>query len=76
MITTLGRASLFVYWIHVEMVYGVIGRPLRRLLPLEASLIATAVLCLILYGIVRWRDRALQGRDLPRGLRILTPILK
>ncbi len=75
-ITTLGRASLFVYWIHVEMVYGVIGRPLRRLLPLEASLIATAVLCLILYGIVRWRDRALQGRDLPRGLRILTPILK
>ena len=75
-ITTLGRASLFVYWIHVEMVYGVIGRPLRRLLPLEASLTATAVLGLILYGIVRWRDRALHGRDLPRGLRLLTPILK
>lgn len=75
-IATLGRASLFVYWIHVEMVYGVIGRPLRRMLPLEASLTATAVLCLILYGIVRWRDRALQGRELPRTLRILTPILK
>lgn len=75
-ITTLGRASLFVYWIHVEMVYGVLGRPLRRLLPLEASLTATAVLCLILFGIVRWRDRMLQGRALPRPLRILAPILK
>lgn len=75
-ITTLGRASLFVYWIHVEMVYGVLGRPLRRLLPLEASITATAVLCLILYGIVLWRDRAIKGRALPRALRILTPILK
>ena len=27
---TLGRSSLFVYWIHVEMVYGVLGRPFRR----------------------------------------------
>ena len=75
-ITTLGRASLFVYWIHVEMVYGMMGRPLRRLLPLEASITATAVLCLILYGIVLWRDRLLKGRELPRALRILTPILK
>ena len=75
-ITTLGRASLFVYWIHVEMVYGVLGRPLRRLLPLEASLTATVVLCLILYRIVLWRDRAIQGRALPRALRILTPIFK
>lgn len=75
-ITTLGRASLFVYWIHVEMVYGMLGRPLRRLLPLEASITATVVLCLILFGIVRWRDRLLGERELPRALRILTPILK
>ena len=26
----LGRASLFVYWIHVEMVYGFFSRPIRR----------------------------------------------
>lgn len=75
-ITTLGRASLFVYWIHLEMVYGMIGRPLRRGLPLEASLTATAVLCLILYGIVVWRDRVFQRREVPRALRILTPIFK
>jgi len=75
-ITTLGRASLFVYWIHVEMVYGVLGQPLRRLLPLAASITATVGLCLILFGIVRWRDRLLGERELPRALRILTPILK
>jgi hypothetical protein len=46
------------------------------MLPLEASLTATAVLCLILYGIVLWRNRVIQGRELPRALRILTPILR
>ena len=30
-----GRSSLFVYWIHVEMVYGVLSAPLHRRLPLE-----------------------------------------
>jgi uncharacterized membrane protein len=74
--TALGKSSLFVYWIHVEMVYGLLGRPLRRSLPLEASLTATFVLCLILYGIVLWKNRALEGRELPRALRILTPVLR
>ena len=32
-VATLGRSSLFVYWIHVEMVYGVLGRPFRRAAP-------------------------------------------
>lgn len=30
----LGRTSLFVYWIHVEMVYGLVSRPLHQGLPL------------------------------------------
>jgi len=75
-LATLGRSSFFVYWIHVEMVYGVVGRPLRRLLPLEASLTATLVLCGILYAIVRWKDRVMDGRELPRQLRILAPVLR
>jgi uncharacterized membrane protein len=74
--TTLGRSSLFVYWIHVEMVYGVLGRPLRRALPLEVSLIAMLVLCAILYQIVLWKDRVMQRRTLPHALRILTPVLR
>ncbi len=74
--TTLGRASLFVYWIHVEMVYGVLGRPLHRLLSLEASLTAALVFCVILYGIVLWKNRMMAGVNLPGPFRILAPVLK
>ena len=73
---TLGRASLFVYWIHVEMVYGVLGRPLRRLLPLEASLVGTALLCGLLYVIVHWKDRMMVGVTLTGPLRVFAPVLK
>ena len=73
---TLGRASLFVYWIHVEMVYGVLGRPLRRQLPLEASLVGTALLCGLLYVIVRWKDRMMAGVTLTGPLRVFAPVLK
>ena len=73
---TLGRSSLFVYWIHVEMVYGVLGRPFRRSLPLEASLVATVVLCLILYAIVLWKNRIMADVKLAGPLRIFAPILK
>jgi uncharacterized membrane protein len=37
---TLGRASLFVYWVHVEMVYGVLSTPWHKALPLRWSLLA------------------------------------
>jgi uncharacterized membrane protein len=73
---TLGRSSLFVYWIHVEMVYGVLGRPFRRGLPLEASLSATVVLCLILYAIVLWKNRIMTGVKLTGPFRIFAPVLK
>ncbi len=72
----LGRSSLFVYWIHVEMVYGLLGRPLRRGLPLEASLTATVILCLVLYAIVLWKNRVMAGVTLTGPLRIFAPVLK
>ncbi len=59
-ITTLGRSSLFVYWIHVEMAYGAIALPLRRSMPLELSLLGTVALCALLYQIVRWKDRKMR----------------
>jgi len=75
-ISTLGRSSLFVYWIHVEMAYGGIAKPIKRTLPLEWSLVATVALCALLYAIVRWKDRKMQGVELKGALRILAPILK
>jgi uncharacterized membrane protein len=41
----LGRTSLFVYWIHVEMVYGLISLPLHRALSLPAAAGAYVVFC-------------------------------
>ena len=75
-IATLGKSSLFVYWVHVEMVYGVSGRPLRRLLPLEFSLLATVALCALLYVIVRWKDRKMREVRLTGPFRLLGPVLK
>ena len=75
-VTTLGRSSLFVYWIHVEMVYGVIALPLRRVLPLELSLLGTVLLCALLYRIVRVKDRLLADVKLTGPVRILSPILR
>jgi uncharacterized membrane protein len=75
-IATLGKSSLFVYWVHVEIVYGVSGRPLRRLLPLELSLLATVLLCALLYAIVRWKDRRLRDVALTGPWRLLAPVLK
>ncbi|MBY0493180.1 MAG: DUF1624 domain-containing protein [Cyanobacteria bacterium] len=75
-ITTLGRSSLFVYWIHVEMAYGGIAKPIKRTLPLEISLIATVALCALLYAITKWKDRKMAGRELTGAWRIFAPVLK
>jgi len=75
-VTTLGRSSLFVYWIHVEMAYGGIAMPLKRALPLELSLVATAALCALLYKIVVWKDRKIRDVELTGAWRVLAPILK
>ncbi len=41
----LGRSSLFIYWIHVEMVYGGISRPLREHLSWTQVWVALALFC-------------------------------
>ena len=55
----LGRNSLFVYWIHVEMVYGVLATPLRRALSLEQVLLANVAMCILMILAIRLKDRLL-----------------
>ena len=50
--------------------------PLKRALPLEVSLLATAALCALLYAIVKWKDRKMAGRELTGVWRIFTPVLR
>jgi uncharacterized membrane protein len=63
----LGVASLFVYWIHVEMVYGVLSSPIHRRLTFEQALIAFVVFTAFLYGLVRLKDRLLSARRRTSG---------
>jgi uncharacterized membrane protein len=73
---TLGRSSLFVYWVHIEMVYGVIAEPIKRSLPLSMSLTATALLCVGLYGLVILKNRLLARHGLPGPWRLLAPVIR
>jgi uncharacterized membrane protein len=66
----LGRSSLFVYWIHVELVYGYASWPLRGRLPLPLSVLAWAVFSALMFGAIVLRDR-IAGGWTPRGLRRL-----
>ena len=54
----LGVESLFVYWIHVEMVYGLLTRPLHRRLPLPWTVAAFAAFTVLMLGVVVLKRRA------------------
>lgn len=56
-----GRGSLFIYWIHVELVYGYATWPLRHRLMLWQTAIAYGVFCALMYGALILRDRLLTG---------------
>jgi uncharacterized membrane protein len=64
-LAALGRHSLFVYWIHVELVYGYTSWFWRKSLPLWGTTIAFATFCALMYGAVMIRNRV-AGRPRPR----------
>lgn len=57
-----GLSSLFVYWIHVEMVYGVISTPLHRRLSLAQAVLAFALFSVFLFGLVKVKERVVRTR--------------
>lgn len=58
-----GKASLFVYWIHVELVYGVPSLTIHRALPFPVTLVAFIAFALAMFGLVRAKNRFQQGRS-------------
>lgn len=73
---TFGRSSLFVYWIHVEMVYGMISQPIKHALPLWLDQLGWALLCVLLYGIVLLKNRLMEHRALPPRFKIFAAVLR
>ena len=57
-----GRSSLFVYWIHVEMVYGFISRPLRRNLSFEGAVVAYVLFTAFILGLVLLKNHWMRLR--------------
>jgi uncharacterized membrane protein len=55
-----GRASLFVYWVHVELVYGVASDPLHRNLSFPAAMAAFAVFSVFMFGVVVLKNAAVR----------------
>ena len=66
----LGRSSLFIYWIHVELVYGYASWMWRHRLPLWGTAIACALFSVLMYRAIGWRDLAVERwRNRPRTTR-------
>jgi len=73
----LGRSSLLVYWVHVELAYGVVSTPLHRALSIELALLGVALLSLLMYALVQTQSRVnghwltnRLGRTAPGGRRM------
>ena len=67
-LTLIGQHSLFVYWIHVELVYGYASRWWRGRLPLWGTAAAFAAFSVLMYGaVLLWRraDVRLFTREKP-----------
>ena len=53
-----GRASLFVYWVHVELAYGFSSQPLHYVLSLPVALAAFVMFTIFMLGLtVLWNRR-------------------
>jgi uncharacterized membrane protein len=57
----MGRSSLFIYWIHVELVYGYASWLWRGRLPLWGTAVACAGFCVLMYGAVILRDQVVDS---------------
>ena len=57
----LGQTSLFVYWVHVELVYGYATKPIYHRLPFWASCLGVVLLTIVMYYIAKntreWLER-------------------
>src|SRR6476620_6870286 len=73
----LGRTSLFIYWIHVEMVYGLLSLPLHHALTLRQTWLALALFSLFMLFCSIGKDRLVARRETRRESqpRSLPPVL-
>jgi uncharacterized membrane protein len=64
-----GRASLFVYWVHVELAYGLISRPLHGALSFPVAWAALVVFCGLMLWLTVMKERVVGKYFLKGDLR-------
>jgi uncharacterized membrane protein len=57
-----GRSSLFVYWIHVELVYGLVSLRIHKRLTHPEAWLALAAFTLLMFGCTVLKDRVVSRR--------------
>lgn len=65
----LGRTSLFIYWIHVELVYGLIAEPIKRRLPFGWAVAAFVVFTAAMLGVSIVKTRVVERWHVSRQAR-------
>jgi uncharacterized membrane protein len=69
-ILVFGKTSLFIYWIHVEIVYGVLTYPIRHELSIAQWAIAYAAFTTLMLGAAIVWQRRDRGPLVPESLRV------
>ena len=67
-----GRSSLFVYWIHVELAYGIFSHPLHKALSFWWAVAGYVLFTLAMYVVTLWKNN-LVGRWKQQRQRKLAP---
>ena len=52
-----GQTSLFVYWVHVELAYGLLSVTIHRSFTIAESLMAYGAFTLFMLGLAVWWQR-------------------
>ena len=65
----LGRSSLFVYWVHVELVYGLFSIPLHGAFSLTGAWIGCLLVCALMTWLTHVKDNAKRKYLSKRNLR-------
>ena len=72
----LGQTSLFVYWVHVQLVYGYFTKPIYRVLPFWGSLAGVVLLTIVMYYLAKnaraWVQRKRASHVNDWRVRVLT----
>lgn len=73
----MGRTSLFIYWIHIELIYGLMVRPLHKSLTLGQAWLGFVIFCLMMLLLSILKERLVNRLPasnfrLPTGFRLPT----